>query len=661
MRLVFAIGIAFLHLLYIHRYLAIAASVPTSVVRARQEAQQQQQQQQQEEQQEQEQQQKEQQQEQSDGGTCPSSHEDTCGSSSSSNRSPPSNYKVECGVFMAPSTLGNNSNLGIFSGIHLKKGEVVNYPEIAIPILFRDFDDIPPNSLQDGNLWDRYLWGGHVLTNIDPIDDYNRDRSRSVFVPGVGCTVNSMLDLDNINSTSGSVYDTVSVPRDHPAAGSFTPYHESSTIAIRDIEIGTELVANYGDEWIPSIPNIPVTLNKHLNKADDFLQEYTLWLKRLAGRYGEELSTSLMDKLWTLTRNLHQSRDFSVLPKELNWNEIIAKAGIKEQQQKSHVNSREYWRSKTIRSIEWLYQNGRCQDHIKNGKSTIPNAGRGAFASRYLPKGTIVGYAPLIHVGELASDLMQWTYFRNSQKEYSKPELVINYSFGHGNSTVLLTPYGAGVNYINHASPPYKPNVRIQWPKEEMLAHKPDWLQKNVEYLRDTTNKVGLSFEYVALKDILEGEEIFMDYGDEWQKAWDDHVATYKPPVDAHTYVHSSQFQSNELKTVQELQVEPYPTNLHTLCKPDYRKDNRDGKNYFKKVLRRDDRYVSCHVLERNDDLTYTVQLTVSGIIVHKVPRPTGVELFDKAFSQDMHQPQAFRHHLYIPDDIFPESWKNKI
>ena len=71
-----------------------------------------------------------------------------------------------------------------------------------------------------------------------------------------------------------------------------------------------------------------------------------------------------------------------------------------------------------------------------------------------------------------------------------------------------------------------------------MLAHKPDWLHKNVEYLRDTTNKVGLSFEYVALKDILEGEEIFMDYGDEWQQAWDDHVATYKPPVDAHTYVH---------------------------------------------------------------------------------------------------------------------------
>ena len=74
------------------------------------------------------------------------------------------------------------------------------------------------------------------------------------------------------------------------------------------------------------------------------------------------------------------------------------------------------------------------------------------------------------------------------------------------------------VNYINHksANDGDGPNVRIQWPTEELIAHKPEWLQKDINFLRDTIDKIGLSFDYVALRDIKEGEEIFMDYGDEW-------------------------------------------------------------------------------------------------------------------------------------------------
>jgi hypothetical protein len=81
------------------------------------------------------------------------------------------------------------------------------------------------------------------------------------------------------------------------------------------------------------------------------------------------------------------------------------------------------------------------------------------------------------------------------------------------------------VNYINHKSPTKKdsvnddedgPNVRIQWPNKELIAHKPDWLTKDINYLRDTIDKIGLSFDYVALRDIKKGEELFMDYGHDW-------------------------------------------------------------------------------------------------------------------------------------------------
>jgi len=49
-------------------------------------------------------------------------------------------------------------------------------------------------------------------------------------------------------------------------------------------------------------------------------------------------------------------------------------------------------------------------------------------------------------------------------------------------------------------------------------------LEKTPEVLKDTLEKIGLSFEYVALRDIEEGEEIFMDYGEEWEDAWEQHV-----------------------------------------------------------------------------------------------------------------------------------------
>lgn len=572
---------------------------------------------------------------------------------------------LECGVYMAPSTIGNHSNLGIYTAIPLNANEVVQYPEIAIPLLFRNFDEHPPNSLGDGTLWDRYIWGANVA-NIDPIDDYDRTNERSVFVPGVGCTINSMLDLQNIDSTRGSIYDTATVPRHHPAAGSFSPYHSSQTITTREVPAGSELFANYGDGWIPNIPNVAVTFDRHLDQADEFIRDYEDWLEKIVEKYGEidDISPALLDKLWDTARNLHPSRDFSVLPPEMDWSRFLSKS--KETTNKETSPTREYWRAQGMRSIEWLQKHGTCQDHIKPGISTIPNAGRGAFASRDLPRGSIVGHGPLIHIGEAGEDLLQFTYSspNNRSEKYTKPELVINYSFSHPDSTLILTPYGAGVNYINHASGGRKPNVRVQWPKEESIAHKPDWLNENVRFLRDTTGKIGLSFDYVAIRDISKGEELFMDYGPEWEAAWNQHVSNFVPPTDASTYVHSSQYTLEHLKTPQERAKKPYPPNLHTLCRPSYT-HRPDGSYTFARALRQDEQYVPCEVLERTkgDPTTYTVELLLDSkkIVVTGVPKPEGIELFDKVFSQDMHLPQAFRHPISIPDAIFPESWKNKL
>jgi hypothetical protein len=49
--------------------------------------------------------------------------------------------ELECGVYMAPSTLGEDTNMGIYTGKTLRKNDVVNFPEIAVPLQFREWGE----------------------------------------------------------------------------------------------------------------------------------------------------------------------------------------------------------------------------------------------------------------------------------------------------------------------------------------------------------------------------------------------------------------------------------------------------------------------------------------------------------------------------------------
>ena len=65
----------------------------------------------------------------------------------------------------------------------------------------------------------------------------------------------------------------------------------------------------------------------------------------------------------------------------------------------------------------------------------------------------------------------------HTHPKYYQTDIVLNYSFGHNDSALLLTPYGATVNYTNHSKE--RTNVRVQWTMEDLKAHKPDWYGKN--------------------------------------------------------------------------------------------------------------------------------------------------------------------------------------
>ena len=231
------------------------------------------------------------------------------------------------------------------------------------------------------------------------------------------------------------------------------------------------------------------------------------------------------------------------------------------------------------------------------------------------------------------------------------------------------------VNYINHDS--RNPNIRIKWPDHELVAHKPDWLAQDIHFLRDTIEKIGLSFEFVALRDIKEGEELVMNYGKEWEDSWTEHVANWEPLDDAHEYVHSSDWDLEYFRTYEE-QTEldmPYPDNLHTMCIASFTEDE-DGNYWYIPILRDTTERCYCDVIGRRkiqvtdedknhgNEYVYDVDLKLTpddeeSCIRVRDYSPEAIFLYDRAFSTDWHMTNVFRHEIMIPDDIMPLSWQN--
>ena len=98
--------------------------------------------------------------------------------------------------------------------------------------------------------------------------------------------------------------------------------------------------------------------------------------------------------------------------------------------------------------------------------------------------------------------------------------MLLNYCYSHHESSVLLYPYAPMTNLINHSSIEDS-NVRIQW--SNLPSHKESWIKESSDFIH-TKEDSGLIINYVATKDILEGEEVLLNYGSRWQDAWEKHI-----------------------------------------------------------------------------------------------------------------------------------------
>jgi SET domain len=333
----------------------------------------------------------------------------------------------------------------------------------------------------------------------------------------------------------------------------------------------------------------------------------------------------------------------------------------------------------SIRSQEYMDEHGQCMDNIRNEISAIPHAGRGAFASRFIPKGGLVSPAPLIHIPNRSAFTIYDQHANHKGKwvrDVSRPvhhQLLLNYCFGHRDSTLLLCPYGLLSGLINHDSK--NPNTELRWTNRRRLRH-PEWLERPIrEWGR--IRHTGLSFDFVALRDIEQGEEVTINYGPEWERAWEEHVKKFDTPRPRY-------IPAFELNKVLDLRIptvdetNDYFDQVLMGCREHYLPHNHGVKSFYD-VEEDGDPFFLCRVLERKSGggvYRYTAEVyerrtylkddhdredsyqDKSKLILFDLPRDAFF-FRDLPYERDHHMPWAFRHDMRIPDDLFPDVWRN--
>ena len=93
----------------------------------------------------------------------------------------------------------------------------------------------------------------------------------------------------------------------------------------------------------------------------------------------------------------------------------------------------------SIRSIEWLENNGACIDNIVSGVSTIPQTGHGAFATRSITSGGVITTSPVVTLER--EQLYLWGNDAKNDdgsivKELMGHQLFLNYCYGHEQSSL---------------------------------------------------------------------------------------------------------------------------------------------------------------------------------------------------------------------------------
>jgi len=247
-------------------------------------------------------------------------------------------------------------------------------------------------------------------------------------------------------------------------------------------------------------------------------------------------------------------------------------------------------------------------------------------------------------------------------------QLLLNYCFGHRKTQLLLCPYGVSTSLINHSKE--NANARIKW--SDRSTRRPEWLMQHPsEWIHEMT--AGLAFDLVATRDIRRGEEVLIDYGDEWEQAWRAHVEQWERPMNAEKYMPAYMLERfQKLRTTGEGSYSSETKDI--FCRDEYR--------IFAGLEKAEYHLHSCRIAERFRDpktgeYRYVAEImerieymNVAGKhdscqeefreVLFDVPRDCFF-IEDAFYSRDHAQPWSFRHDMRLPDSLFPDAWIDDI
>ncbi|KAG7362845.1 SET methyltransferase domain containing protein [Nitzschia inconspicua] len=500
---------------------------------------------------------------------------------------------TECGIWMAPSSLRPNPGFGIFTTRNIAHDEsILHQPDgVSIPLHdMRRRNDIPLWE-ERRNLWinvfGNYVWNYGVPDH----NRYDNPPDMVDFQPGFGSLPNhhcllaalgeaptahhppysdALLYIDNKNLTTKS-------PRRHgesPGTGAFSYSLGRDFYATRDLEAGEEIFLNYGhckrntdstsSGWKKSIiyPVDVKEASRILKMYEPFdskpwpgdsdltSSKISSVLHKVVTEESEDAYvdanpvhvTSILAKFWK--REERQKLFDKVtaiynLPKRKVIDNLGSGSYTKDSYEKLFIKKLWFEVAKTTldpagkRDPKWIKENGKCLENLIPKKSTIPDAGFGGFAQFPISKGEIVVPAPVLHVVNKETLMLYERDVEDPEKHEIGMSLLINYCLNHPESSLLLCPMTSAI-LLNHCSErtrdcgPTGPNAMIRW-STGWDDPSVEWREKTLDAIREEKRRL-LSFEVVALRDITPGEEVFIDYGVEWELAWQRHVNQWTPP-----------------------------------------------------------------------------------------------------------------------------------
>eukprot|EP00547_Thalassionema_nitzschioides_P014871 CAMPEP_0194250442 /NCGR_PEP_ID=MMETSP0158-20130606/23056_1 /TAXON_ID=33649 /ORGANISM="Thalassionema nitzschioides, Strain L26-B" /LENGTH=1173 /DNA_ID=CAMNT_0038987265 /DNA_START=46 /DNA_END=3570 /DNA_ORIENTATION=- len=545
-----------------------------------------------------------------------------------------------CSLYLAESTI-KNAGFGVFAGKLFSTGDKIGEPGLGIPII--DIDPI---------MKDKFSPIVDYLQEPDAVGGYNEARIVDLFLPGVQSLSNYHTFFTN--AMKGGLNHTESDRNVDSLAGSQTSYHGYTMIAQTDIDQGSEIFSDGPEEWLNDF-NMPS------------IEEFTKT---------EKIINSLYD-YHKQNPNLTEEQWIDILYRMQM--DIVIKPGV---QRLFPTTLEELLEMKSLgvsktklepRSLEWIKQNGYCLDNIREGESKIKGAGRGAFATRAIEQGSVISPVPVVQILDRAIlDL-------KSEGGSAASQLLLNYCFGHRKSSLLLCPT-SNVALINHSS--QIPNAEIRWSKPSKNRVDSDVNYRTGE-LKDLDihkdNKLSfntrLMFEVVATIDIEPGEELYLDYGSEWEAAFEEHQQQWSPPIES-SYALPRELNANNTPVTLSSHLPPqykYECRVKSENPEPTRNEYEDYNSIFQVF---DDRYLllhhkndfkhwyPCSIVEINDDGTFMADLYSKNSfdeIVSKfknIPRDC-IRWVAAPYTSNQHLASSFRHFIPIPDSLFPYRWRS--